>query len=233
MRKYGANKPTNITIFALITLCLSFFALIVNSTISYFVDESITSNNSRPSITLIGTLDLEVTTNFDFKNLVLAPDTIYTEDFLGQDIGTKIIATEKHDIYGAYVRVKFETTRKNVGEEEFVDNSDLLKLYFEEDALTTSTTLTDDDKDKWFYNETDGYYYWIGVVTKEKVVEFNSGYKTTNRFTNVEKNAEVSIDYTVEAIQRQYDAYVKVWETAPDIFVEWAIEDKEAEWGQQ
>ena len=231
MRKFGTNRNFNITIFALIVLCLSFCTLIINTTISYFVDESVTSNN--PTITLIGTLDLEVTTNFDFENLVLAPDRIYTEDYLGQDIGTYITATEDHDIFGAYVRVKFETTRKNVGEVSFIDNSDLLKLYFEDGLITTNTTFTDDEKDKWFYNETDGYYYYIGVVSKTKIVEFNSGYRTTNSMTNIVKDAEVKIDFTVDAIQRQYDAYVEVWTTAPDIFVEWEIVDKEAKWVQE
>ena len=55
--------------------------------------------------------------------------------------------------------------------------------------------------------------------------------------TNLEKNAEVKIDYTVEAVQRQFDAYLEVWETTPgilpDIFEEWANYDKEAKWVQQ
>ena len=233
MRDFSTKKTKKLSFFAVLVLCFSFIVLLVNTTLAWFVDDSTTSNGDA-NITLIGTLSLDVTANFNFKNLVLAPDKAYMTDYLGYDIGTYVKTAYNHDIKGAYVRIKFSTTRKNVGASEFIDNSDLLSLYFgEEDDnnITTSNSYDNTEEPKWYYNETDGYYYYIGAVGDTNVV-FNRGYKTSNRMNNEVRNAEVKIFLTVESVQRQYGAYVEVWPTAPTIFVEWAEADEEARWGQ-
>ena len=232
MREFGTKNHRRISLFAVLVLCFSFIVLLVNTTLAWFVDDSTTSNGT--DITLIGTLSLDVTTSFRFKNLVLAPDKVYMTDYLGQDIGTYVKTAYNHDIKGAYVRIRFSTTRKNVGASEFIDNSDLLRLYFGEPDDTNITTINSYDNSidpVWYYNEADDYYYYIGAVEEDNV-QFNRGYKTSNRMTNAVKDAEVRINLTVESVQRQYDAYTEVWSNPPTIFVEWAEADKEARWGQ-
>lgn len=234
MRDYNNTTRKRINFLALLILCFSFVVLMINTTIAWFTDESTTSNGGM-DITLVGTLSLDVTTNFNFKNLALAPDKIYETDYLGQDIGTYIKTSLNHDISGAYVRIKFQTVRRNVGESQFIDNSDLFDLYFgepDDTNLTTSTAFSDDELTNWYYNSSDDYYYYIGAVMDTNVT-FNRGYKTTNRMTNVERDAEVRIFLTVESVQRQYGAYLEVWgNTVPTIFHEWAEVDEEARWGQ-
>lgn len=234
MRDLHNTTRKRINFLALLVLCFSFVVLMINTTIAWFTDESTTSNGMN--ITLIGTLALDVTTNFNFKNLALAPDKIYETDYLGNDIGTYIKTSHNHDISGAYVRIKFQTIRKNIGSSGFIDNTDLFNLYFgehEDTNITTSNSFSVDELDKWYYNDADGYYYYIGAVM-DTYVTFNRGYKTTNRMTNVERDAEVRIYLTIESIQRQYGAYKEVWPSAtrPAIFTEWAEYDEEERWGQ-
>ena len=225
------NRSKVQRLYLYIVICISFVVLLINTTVAYFMDQSTTSNDGVKLI-VIGTLDLDVTTNFNFQNLALAPDTLYLIDHQGEDIGTYIKTSDDHDVYGAYVRVRFTTKRQNVGDSEDRDNLDLLNLYFTPDEVTTNTSYSEgSDKDKWFYNATDNYYYYIGAV-EDQFVRFNTGYKTSNYMTNVERNAPVEIEILVESIQRQYDAYADVWTTAPTIFNEWAVKDKEAKWGQ-
>ena len=214
----------------ILLLCISIVAIFAQTTIAWFKDDSTTSNGDA-EVTVIGTLDLDVTTNFNFYNLTLAPDRIYTEDNNDQRIGTYLKTSDQHDIKGAYVRIKFQTARRNVGEIEFISNFDLLDLYFNGN-ITTSASYTAADKNKWFYNTADGYYYYIGAVENTEVC-FNAGYKTSNTMTNVESRAEVKISYTVETIQRQYGAYLEEWKTAPAVFIGWAEADEEVRWGQQ
>ena len=134
------------TIVVAIVLCMIALTVFSTQTLSWFMDESTTSNG-EPDITLIGTLDLDITTNFKFKNLSLAPDTIYTLDQDGQDISTYLKTSDNHNIDGAYVRIKFTTTRKDPGTDSFVDNKELFDLYFDSN-LTTNTTYSDAVKNK-------------------------------------------------------------------------------------
>lgn len=203
------------TIVVAIVLCMIALIVFSTRTLSWFMDESTTSNG-EPDITLIGTLDLDITTNFKFKNLSLAPDTIYTLDQDGQDISTYLKTSDNHNIDGAYVRIKFTTTRKDPGTDSFVDNKDLFDLYFDSN-LTTNTTYSDAVKNKWFFNVDDGYYYFIGGIYSTNIM-FNKGYKTTNLMQNTNADAEVTIKFQVETVQRQYGASVDLWNTAPQIF---------------
>ncbi len=203
------------TIVVAIVLCMIALTVFSTQTLSWFMDESTTSNG-EPDITLIGTLDLDITTNFKFKNLSLAPDTIYTLDQDGQDISTYLKTSDNHNIDGAYVRIKFTTTRKDPGTDSFVDNKDLFDLYFDSN-LTTNTTYSDAVKNKWFFNVDDGYYYFIGGIYSTNIM-FNKGYKTTNLMQNTNADAEVTIKFQVETVQRQYGASVDLWNTAPQIF---------------
>ena len=68
-----------------------------------------------------------------------------------------------HDIAGAYVRIKFNTTRKNVGDATYIDNSDLLQLYFDPENITTVNDYESLDKPKWYYNEEDDYFYYTEI----------------------------------------------------------------------
>ena len=203
------------TIVVAIVLCMIALTVFSTQTLSWFMDESTTSNG-EPDITLIGTLDLDITTNFKFKNLSLAPDTIYTLDQDGQDISTYLKTSDNHNIDGAYVRIKFTTTRKDPGTDSFVDNKDLFDLYFDSN-LTTNTTYSDAVKNKWFFNVDDGYYYFIGGIYSTNIM-FNKGYKTTNLMQNTNADAEVTIKFQVETVQRQYGASGDLWNTAPQIF---------------
>ena len=220
----NARKLKNSQILAIIIACLIFLAIISSITFAWLMDDSTTSNGD-PDITLIGDLDLDVTTNFKFKNLALAPDTTYVVDQDGNDIATYIKTSDSHDIDGAYVRIKYETTRRNVGDTDYIDNLDLLQLYFV-DNYTTSTTYDNSSRDEWVYNATDNFYYYLGGVYGNNVM-FNRGYKTTNIMTNVVANADVTITLTVDSIQRQYGASDAVWTTSPQVFKDMvAVESK-------
>lgn len=193
-------------IFGVCLLCVLIICLVYESTSAWFLDNSTTSNGD-PNITIIGTLELEVQTNFNFYNLALQPDYTYVVDKDNEAIGTYIKTKDgEHDIDGAFVRVKYTTRRKAEGDSEWVDNSDLLSLYFHPD-----------NEDKWVYNSTDGYYYYLGSVYNE-FVEFNKGYSTSYKIGNEYKNAQVEIDIKVESVQRQYGAYHEVWPNAPEQF---------------
>ena len=218
----NARKLKNSQILAIIIACLIFLAIISSITFAWLMDDSTTSNGD-PDITLIGDLDLDVTTNFKFKNLALAPDTTYVVDQDGNDIATYIKTSDSHDIDGAYVRIKYETTRRNVGDTDYIDNLDLLQLYFV-DNYTTSTTYDNSSRNKWVYNATDNFYYYLGGVYGNNVM-FNRGYKTTNIMTNVVANADITITLTVDSIQRQYGASDAVWTTSPQVFKDMVAEE--------
>lgn len=186
------------------------------------MDES-TSTNGEPNVSFIGDLELDVTTNFKFKNLAFAPDTVYTTDQDSQNIATYIKTNDSHDIDGAYVRIRFETTRKNSGSTTTVDNLDLLNLYFDGN-LTNDTSYSTSSKMKWFYNIDDDYYYYLWGVYDVNVM-FNKGYKTSNTMTNEVAGADVTITFTIDAIQRQYDASDTIWTTAPQIFMDMVADE--------
>ena len=58
-------------IIGILLLCFSVIALSYNITTAWFMDESITSKG-EPDIIVIGTIDIDVTTNFNFYNIALA-----------------------------------------------------------------------------------------------------------------------------------------------------------------
>jgi len=198
----------------ILLLCVAVILISYNVTVSWFMDESITSNGD-PNIVKIGTIDLDVTTNFNFYNLVLAPDTYYTTYEEGEDTksyGTYISTASKNDIESIYVRVKFTTNRSE------------LTLYFDPENITTSSSYDeDDDFEKW-YLHTDGYYYYIGSVGSSEI-EFNAGYHVDNTLDNSKAYEDVRIEFVFESIQRPYGAYQALWETAPTIFNEFALAD--------
>ncbi len=209
------NKRKIYVVASLVLIVVAVLSLFSSFTFSWLMDESVTSNG-EPNIAFIGDLELDVTTNFKFKNLAFAPDTVYTLDQDMQDIATYIKTNNSHDIDGAYVRIKFETTRRNSGATTYTDNLDLLNLYFDGN-LTTSTSYATSSKQKWYYNINDNYYYYLWGVYDDNVM-FNKGYKTSNTMTNEVANADVLITFTIDAIQRQYEASSMAWTTAPQIF---------------
>lgn len=191
-------------ILGILVLCVALVLVTYNVTTAWFLDQSITSNG-KPKISIIGTIDLDVTTNFDFYNLTLAPDTIYTTDQSGNDIGTYISTSAENNIKDVYIRAKFTTNREE------------LTLY-----------ITDE---KWVYNATDQYYYYLGAVGSTDV-QFNAGYSVDNTLTNDKGNDDVSIEIIVDAIQRPYGAYKEesTWSTAPEIFKDFAATDSGVPW---
>ena len=227
MKKVSKNRSHIFKIYQTLGIILLCAILLFGSyklTLAWFVDQSVTSNG-YPNILVVGTVDLNVNTNFNFYNLVLAPDTIYTqniEDGETVSYATRLTTNIKNDIGSIYVRAKFETNRPE------------LSLYF--NNLTTDTTYTEAAKGKWFYNAEvdtdddgvndsgDGYYYYIGSVGTAEII-FNAGYYVDNTLDNSKAGAEVTIDFVFESIQRPYGAYKAVWDGAPDIFNEFAYVD--------
>lgn len=208
-------------IIGILVLCLSVIMLSYNVTVSWFRDESSTSNG-EPNISIIGTIDLDVTTNFNFYNLALAPDTIYTLDQDGSDIGTYIKTSANNDIREVYVRIKYTTTRKDKATGNTIPCTELT-LYFNNNT-TKATTYTSSEKNKWVYNSADGYYYYLGSIGSTNV-QFNAGYATDNTFNNAKAKSDVYVKLEIEAIQRPYGAYKAVWDTAPAIFNSFALAD--------
>ncbi|MBE5757939.1 MAG: hypothetical protein E7345_03305 [Clostridiales bacterium] len=185
----------------ILLLCFAIIYLTYTSTYSWFRDKSTTSN--KPDIAIIGTIALDVTTNFNFENLALAPDTTYT----GTGFETKVKTAPDHDINGAFVRIKFTTNRSEIS------------LHFN-NQLTTSTDVATAEN-KWFYNETDNYYYYIGRIY-DTDVQFNDGYSVDNTLHNKKAGAKVEMSFIVEGLQWQYDAYLAEWQTAPAVFKSYA-----------
>ena len=205
------NKRRNYKLYQIIgilLLCISFVALSYNISLAWFRDRTITSNG-EPNIEIIGTIGLDVTTEFNFYNLALAPDTIYKSD-ANNDIGTYVKTSAEHNIDGAFVRIKFYTNRPEV------------TLYFENNLTTASATSNYTgtegvDKNKWVYNPTDNYYYYLGNVMNTDIL-FNTGYKVDNTLNNLVAGKTVILGFIVEGLQRQYGAYKAEWTTAPQIF---------------
>lgn len=188
-------------------LCVALILTSYKVTTAYFMDESVTSNG-EPNIEIIGTVDLDVTTYFNFYNLVLAPDSIYTH-YRGVDYATTFRTSEENDTETIYVRVHFETNREE------------LTLYFEGNTTTRTSYDSTQDHEKWYYNASDDYYYYLGEVGVDDI-EFNAGYQVDNTLINAKASADVSLYFMFESIQRPYGAYKAVWETAPAIFNEFA-----------
>jgi len=149
---------------------------------------------------------LSVETHFNFYNLVLAPDTLYTEnieDGKAVSYATRIRTSNDNDTGTIYVRAKFTTNRPE------------LTLHF--NKFTDATTYNDDLEGYWCYNSSDQYYYYLGEVGSTDII-FNSGYYVDNTLNNSKANADVEINFVFESIQRPYGAYHAVWKSAPGIF---------------
>lgn len=214
MLKPKVNKRSNglYQIIGILLLCVSVFALSFSITSAWFTDKSVTSNG-EPNILIVGTVDLDVTTFFNFYNLVLAPDTLYLSDVINgetKSYKTTVRTSDENDVRTIYVRAKFTTNRSE------------LSLYFEN--LTTATTYNPATcLGKW-YLHTDGYYYYIGAVGGEDVT-FNTGYYVNNELHNDVAKEAVELEFVFESIQRPYGAYKEVWPGAPTVFNQFALAD--------
>ena len=207
--KNSKNKNRLYQFFGIALLCFAIIMLTYNTTYSWFRDKSVTSNS--PEVTIIGTIALDVTTNFKLDNLVFAPDTVYTTvASSGESLATRIKTSDKHDIDGAFVRVKFTSNRSE------------LTLHFGSNVTTSSDyTNSATDENKWYYNSIDGFYYYIGTVSSTNIT-FNSGYAIDNTLYNAKESAPVELSFYVEGLQKQYGAYLEEWPTAPTIFKTYA-----------
>lgn len=224
-----SSKKTNMTlmyrIIGIAVLCVSLVMVSYNVTLAWFMDESVTSNS--PNVLLIGTVDLEVNTNFDFYNLALAPDTYYTSGVIdGENVSyaTTIKTTTKNDVRDIYVRAKFITSLPQ------------LSIYFDGNLLQSDETYDSSAVGNWYYNEAkdtngdgttdtgDGYYYYIGSVDTTAIT-FNAGYHVNNSISNEIAKDQVTIDFIFESIQKPYGAYIAEWPNAPQIFKDFAAAD--------
>lgn len=234
--KINGGKKHNVLyqVFGIVLLAIATIVLVFNSTVAWFRDSSTTSNGS-PNIKIIGTIALDVTTNFNFYNLTLQPDTIYLTDKSGADIGTYLNTNnksvtgqdqaDKHNIDGCLVRIKFTSKFNRLkGADGFTPREFTnLTLYFTNtplDASTSATTFSEGAHlNKWLY---DGeYYYYLGILDKTTVT-FNNGYKIDNKLTNDISNEPIDLEFTVEAIQRQYGAHEEMWDDSPALFKSFA-----------
>ena len=208
-------------------LCVVAIYTSYSITMAWFMDESVTSNG--PNIMVVGTVDLKVETDFNFYNLVLAPDTYYIEED-GKRYGTYLTTNTNNDTKSIYVRCKVEIEMPPPVDP--YTKAAELTLYFVNQETRKSNITTGDgnsyvesrDLGKWFYNSSDDYYYYIGSVGTEEV-EFNSGYHVNNALNNKIAKEDVSINLTFESIQRPYGAYVELWTTAPKVFTDFAKSD--------
>lgn len=228
MKNLGTNKNKFklYQIIGMLLLCLSLIMGTFSLTTAWFRDESVTSN--APNIAIVGTIGLDITTNFNFKNLVLAPDTTYTVDRDNNDIGTYVKKSADNNIDGAFCRVKYDYYRERQPEEELNFEPDELTLYFGNNKITESTSYTGDDLGKWYYvgpgeAGDPGYYYYIGII-RESSIQFNAGYTVNNKLYNVIAGVPVDITFTFEAIQWQYGAYHDWDSESPQIFKEYAAQ---------
>ena len=203
------KERSNTKLYQVIGIALLCFAVLIpsyNFTSAWFLDESITSNGD-PTILVVGTVDLDVKTDFNYFNLVLAPDTIYTTDTIDGntvDYSTQIHTSEDNDVKTVYVRAKWTTNRSE------------LTLYFTGNTTTVNSYTEATSKNKW-YLHTDGYYYYIGEVGSTDIM-FNAGYRVDNSLNNDVAKEEVEMEFVFETIQRPYGAYKAVWTTAPEVF---------------
>ena len=205
-------------------LFVAVISLFVRFTASWFRDVSVTSNG--PTSMVIGTIDFDVVTNFDFYNLTLAPDTIYTKDgdssgqTTGNSMATKIRTSSSHDIVDAFVRIKFITNRTELSL-YFDSNRETVASSYPQQSGSSYDTQRNAINNRWYYNSTDDYWYYIGVVQGHGTnlwTTFNDGYKTDNTFTNAKAGEPVEMTFIVEGLQIPYGAYTEVWDTAPAVF---------------
>ena len=205
LQKQNRNSEKTLKVFRLaliVFLALSLMILSYSVTTAYFTDESTTSSG-EPNIIVVGTISLDVDTQFNFENLALAPDTLYT----GSDVQTTIATGTTNNIDTVYVRVKFE------------NNCERLDIVINNLAPDGSVDYdsTQHGDYRWVLGD-DGYYYYLGEVGSTPVV-FNDGYKTDNAFHNGIAGDSVELTIIAEAIQRPYGAYVSLWgEDAPQLF---------------
>ncbi len=188
-------------------LFVAVISLFVNPTSSWFRDITVTSN--EPTLLVVGTIRLETVTNFNYYNLTLAPDTIYTRDNSNSDIATYVRTHSDNDILDVFVRIKFITNRSE------------LTLYFADGQTTTASSYSSACNNKWYYNSADQYWYYIGTIN-QTYTKFNAGYAVDNTLTNAKANAPVEITFIFEGLQKPYGAYHTEWPNAPAVFTGYA-----------
>lgn len=213
MRKFHNYKKSQNFIVLIVLLCVAIIGTFTQVTLSWLMDTSTTSSNNN--YMLVGTVDLDVETNFNFRYMALAPDTEYLVDTSGNSMETTIKTSAKHTADGAYVRIKFECDR------------DELTLLFADNKITntTATTYSASFSNRWIYNTGDQYYYYLGYVAGT-AVQFNMGYYVDNTLVNSKSGEDCNVHFTIEAIQRQYGASNATWTTSPAIFKSFVTTDE-------
>lgn len=218
-------KPNYNTFTALIIILIMAFAYcFVGVSLSWFEDKSTTSSPDT-TVMVIGKIALDVTYNFGFRNLALAPDTTYIEDIEGNKFETYLKTSASHNIDGAYVRILCEIDGGKDASGNTISRPEVT-LHFASGKLISSapSTYSSTYQNKWFLGD-DGYYYYIGCLD-DVGTQFNDGYYVDNTLTNLVKGSPVSIRITIEAIQRQYGASSAEWTSSPDLFKSFVTYDE-------
>lgn len=128
---------------------------------------------------VVATLGLDI--NSSLNNLgTLEPSKTYQGD------NYKTTITNSGDSGDIFIKVKFENTLDGT-------SGDKLAVIF--------------DQTKWAVGgENNNEYYYLDVLSVNSTVTFNTGFKTSNTYTNTDAGTEVTVKFTVSAIQAQYRA---------------------------
>ena len=149
--------------------------------------------DTEDKVITVGNISVAVTTDLDFSGIYLEPYKQYSKQT------TIIGSSQAGDVNtnDAYIRVKFETTQIN-GE------NIIIPIY---------------NASNWVYDSGTGWYYYIGIINQSTSATFNSALQVTTNLENQHQGTVVDITLTVDALQKEYNAYVTTWADAPSSWV--------------
>ncbi len=189
------TKPNKKSISLLIMFCIIIVCIVtcfVSVTYSLFGDV-VTGDSGNITI---ATLDTDVTTSLNLG--ILEPSKEYKSDALTTTI--KNVGNSRE----IFIKVKVEASIADSANANFSDK--IVPIY---------------DTTKWAVGGADNNeYYYLGIVkdinqdSTNCSVVFNTGFRTSNDFTNNDAGDNVTIRFTVYAIQAQYhavEADTEVW----------------------
>lgn len=181
------TKPNKKSIVLLIAFCAIVLCIVsgfVAVTYSLFGDVA-TGNSGNITV---ATIDTNVTTSLNLG--VLEPSKQYTDSKFTTTIKNSGNSRE------IFVRVKVEACLSDTANTNFGDK--ILPLY---------------DSTKWAVGgANNNEYFYLGVIKDQDqdssncTAVFNTGFETQNNFTNSDAGYNVTIKFTVYAIQAQYGA---------------------------
>lgn len=184
------NKKTQLNIVYVVTFII--LILIISMTYAWY-----SGKDYRENVAIFGNLDLEVTTDLNFENVILEPNKTYNK--------TTTIKSKENST-DAYIKVVFECDAK-VGntDENIVEPI----LYVDQDKQSNG-------EQTWIKNGNS--YFYVGYINQNISAIFNTGFIVSNNLSNEDCNKPVNLKITVYAIQRAYGAYKEHsdWVDAPE-----------------